>query len=212
MLAYQLEGWTAVGQAGICENHDAAAERSSMCAPRPQFVSYVFHVLILLSRRLLLKLFFSHSKFLAVCGVGMMSRSCLYLASNEIVSIPSCFEMWVCQVAQKQAWASCEYLSTVRICNWPALDATLWACSKNFLRQPYSSVGSGLDRIQWPCILPVACNMERFVKSTLADLQRYLHRVQDLSLECPDGWLQQNGLCYAPALDLPDSSCEVVVC
>ena len=86
------------------------------------------------------------------------------------------------------------------------------ATKHKFLRQPYSSIGSGLDRIQWPCVLPVACVMDRIVRSTLADLQRYLRSFQDLSLECPDGWVQQNGLCYAPALDLPDSSCEVVVC
>ena len=50
-------------------------------------------------------------------------------------------------------------------------------------------------------------------KYTLADLERYQHSVQDLSLECPDGWVvQQNGFCHAPALDLPDSTCEVVVC
>ena len=42
----QLEGWTADGQAGICENRDAAAERSSICAPRRQFVSHVFPELI----------------------------------------------------------------------------------------------------------------------------------------------------------------------
>ena len=73
-------------------------------------------------------------------GAGMMSHSCLYLCqqgdSQQRFHVLRCGSL---QVAQKQAWASCQYLSNrlcVPICNWPALDATLWACNQTQILTP----------------------------------------------------------------------------